>query len=147
MFQLPAKLLLVLLGQKGALLLCEFHWWHMMEWFHPMHRRTWHMAQDLYWSNWISAYLGINVEKIWVDSAYGDGQQVHPVALREGVGKPAHSWWVESICQRFLRDTPKQWCTQQKRADPQGRCGSKAPSHLQLHWQCCGNCQELGPEE
>lgn len=64
--------MLVLLGRKEALLLCEFQWGNMMEWFHPPQRRTWHLEQDLCWSNWISACLGINVEKIWVDSGYGD---------------------------------------------------------------------------
>lgn len=32
----------------------------------------WHLAQDHCWNSWISAYLGIDVEKIWVDSGYGD---------------------------------------------------------------------------
>lgn len=61
-----------------------------------------------------------------------------------GGGKPACSWWVESICQHCLRDTHKTCAP--SRGELVGKSRSKGPSQLQLHGQCCGECRGLCPE-
>lgn len=64
-------------------------------------------------------------------------------STRDG-GKPACSSWVESICQRFLRDTHKTCAP--SRGELVGKSRSKGPSQLQLHGQLHGGCQGLCPE-
>lgn len=55
--------------------------------------------------------------------------EISALSCSEG-RKPDHSWWVESICQHFLRDTPKTWWTQQRRAGAQDRHRSKVTAAL-----------------